>query len=219
MPCTEAFVNVHGIRVHSSSQIGQTHASDLWLCGNFSVTGTTTSSHCLKMQACTRSNLPNVGKSDRIPGLAAGLKATADRVAATIEALGPDHADIAGHSHGGAVALMLAVRHPERVRSLILFALANPYSTSSDLIVRLYSSRPGRLLARWAPYVPRTIQRIALGRMYGNPARINDACLTGYIEDLRQPGAVDHIMEIVRCWFRYGQTEDCAGRSDSDVSF
>jgi len=124
MPCTEAFVNVHGIRVHSSSQIGQTHASDLWLCGNFSVTGTTTSSHCLKMQACTRSNLPNVGKSDRIPGLAAGLKATADRVAATIEALGPDHADIAGHSHGGAVALMLAVRHPERVRSLILFALA-----------------------------------------------------------------------------------------------
>ncbi len=180
-------------------------------CGVFSVTGTTTSSHCLKMQACTRSNLPNVGKSDRIPGLAAGLEATADRVAATIEALSHDCADIAGHSHDGAVALMLAARHPERICSLILFAPAGPYSTSSDLMVRLYSSRPGRLLAKWAPYVPRTIHRIALGRMYGYSAQTSDACLTRYIDDFRQPGAADHIMKIVRCWFRYGQAEDCLG--------
>lgn len=199
--CTEAFVDVHGSRVHylqagSGKPILLIHG----------LVGSSRNWHenigALSAHACVYAiDLLNVGKSDRIPGLAAGLEATADRVAATMEALGLDRADIAGHSHGGAIALMLAARHTERVRSLILFAPANPFSTSSDLMVRLYSSRPGRLLAKWAPYVPRTIQRIALGRMYGDPTRITETCLEGYIDDLRQPGAVDHIMEIVRCWF------------------
>lgn len=198
---TEAFVNVRGSRVHylhagSGKPMllihGLVGSSRNWH-DNISALSENASVYAI--------DLLNVGKSDRILGIDAGLEATADRVAATIEALGLDHADVAGHSHGGAVALMLAARHPDLVRSLILFAPANPYSTSSDLMVRLYSSRPGRLLAKWAPYVPRPIQRIALGRMYGHPARISEACLAGYIEDLRQPGAVEHIMQIVRCWF------------------
>ena len=198
---TEAFVDVHGSRVHylhagSGKPMllihGLVGSSRNWQ-DNISALSENASVFAI--------DLLNVGKSDRIPGIDAGLEATADRVAATIEALGLDRADIAGHSHGGAVALMLAARHPDLVSSLILFAPANPYSTSSDLMVRLYSSRLGGLLAKWAPYVPHAIQRIALGRMYGDPARISETCLAGYIEDLRQPGAVEHIMQIVRCWF------------------
>jgi hypothetical protein len=47
----------------------------------------------------------NMGRSQRIPGLDAGLEATADRIAAAMEALGLTQVDIVGHSHGGAVAL------------------------------------------------------------------------------------------------------------------
>jgi pimeloyl-ACP methyl ester carboxylesterase len=144
----------------------------------------------------------NMGESQRVPGLAADLESTADRIAAMMTALGIERADIAGHSHGGAVSLMLAARHPERVRSLILFAPANPFSELSDLLVRVYSTPIGGLIARCAPYMPKPLQRFALGRMYGNPARIHDGCLEDYIGGLRAAGTVSHILAIVRGWFQ-----------------
>jgi pimeloyl-ACP methyl ester carboxylesterase len=145
-------------------------------------------------------DLVNMGKSARVAGLDASLAATADRVAAWMEAMGLAQADIAGHSHGGAVAMMLAARHPERVRSLVLFAPANPFSDSGDALIRLYSSAPGRRLARLAPYVPRWAQLILLGRMYGDPARIVEGSLEGYVEGGRIPGTIDHVLAIVRGW-------------------
>lgn len=143
----------------------------------------------------------NMGKSERVPDVDPGLGATSDRIAAAMEALGLDRADIAGHSHGGSIALMLAARHPERVRSLILFAPANPFCALPDPVVRFYSTVPGMLLARAAPYVPRPIQLMALGKMYGDPARIGEGCMKGYIDGLRMPGTISHILSIVRCWF------------------
>ena len=146
-------------------------------------------------------DLVNMGRSQRVAGIDADLEASADRVAAFMDALGIDQAEIIGHSHGGAVALMLAVRHPERVRSLMLFAPANPFSDLGDPLIRLYSSAPGRLLARIVPYLPRRVQLFALGRMYGDPARIVDGSLDGYIDGMRVPGTMQHVIAIVRGWF------------------
>lgn len=146
-------------------------------------------------------DMVNMGKSDRIDGLDAGLEATAGRIAAFMDALGIAQADIAGHSHGGAVALMLAARHPVRVRSLILFAPANPFSDLGDLLVRIYSTAPGRWIARTAPHLPTRLQRFGLERMYGDPARVASGCLEGYIDGMRVPGTMRHILAIVGCWF------------------
>ena len=146
-------------------------------------------------------DLVNAGKSQRISRLDAGLEATADRVAAAMDALGLERADIAGHSHGGAVAIMLAARHPERVRSLILFAPVNPFCPLAGRMIRLYSSVPGRLLARCAPFVPQRLQWMAIGRMYGDPKRLGEDCIREYMSDLRVRGTIDHILEIVRVWF------------------
>ncbi len=146
-------------------------------------------------------DLVNAGRSEQIAGLDAELAATANRVIATMDALGLDRADIAGHSQGGAVALMLAALHQERVRSLMLFAPVNPFCHFPDRLVRFYSSAPGRLLAKLATYVPRRLQLMVLGRMYGDPARIGKDCLKEYTDDLRVPGAIDHILLIVRNWF------------------
>lgn len=146
-------------------------------------------------------DLVNAGTSERIAGVDAQLAGTADRVAATMDALGIDAAYIIGHSHGGAVALMLAARHPERVRSLILFAPANPFCNYPDPMIRFYSSAPGRLLVRCSPYLPRQIQLTALGRMYGDPKRIGHGCIDGYVAGLRVPGTIDHILAIIRGWF------------------
>lgn len=143
----------------------------------------------------------NMGKSQRIAGLDAGLEATADRLAAAMDALGLAQADIVGHSHGGAAALMFAARHPERVRRLILFAPANPWSYPANRLVRVFSTPLGRLVARIGPYLPARLQQAGLERMYGDPARIPGGCLQAYIRDLRVPGTMLHILEIVRGWF------------------
>jgi len=145
-------------------------------------------------------DLCNMGQSDRVPGLDAGLEATADRVAAWMDAAGVERADVAGHSHGGAVAMMFAARHPGRLRRLILFAPANPYCDLGRPLIDFYQTRPGRLLARAVPWLPRRIKSVALARMYGDPGRIPAAALDGYIAGLRVPGTMEHILAIIARW-------------------
>jgi pimeloyl-ACP methyl ester carboxylesterase len=142
-----------------------------------------------------------MGKSQRIAGLDTGLEATADRLVAAMDALGLRAADIVAHSHGGAVALMFAARHPERVRRLVLFAPANPWSHPADRLVRIFRRRPGRLFAGILPYLPARLQQTGLDRVYGDPARVPAGSLRGYVDDLRVPGTMRHILDIVRDWF------------------
>ncbi len=145
-------------------------------------------------------DLFNMGQSDRVPGLDAGLEATADRLAAYMDAVGLDEADIAGHSHGGSVAMMFAARHPDRVRRLILFAPANPFCDLGDQLIRFYQTRLGIRLARLIPFLPRLLKATALSRMYGDPSRVSEDALEGYIQGLHVPGTVDHVLQIVRRW-------------------
>ena len=78
-------------------------------------------------------DLVNMGKSQRVAGMDAGLSATAKRIISIMDALNLADADIVAHSHGGAVALMLAALRPRRVRKLILFAPANPTAAQAIL--------------------------------------------------------------------------------------
>lgn len=146
-------------------------------------------------------DLFNMGESERVADLDAGLEATADRVAALMDALGLDEADIGAHSHGGAVAMMLAARHPRRVRSLILFAPANPFCDLGRQLIGFYQTRFGGWFARQIPYLPRTLKATALSRMYGDPSRVADGALDGYTEGLRVPGTIEHVLRIVRGWY------------------
>jgi 4,5:9,10-diseco-3-hydroxy-5,9,17-trioxoandrosta-1(10),2-diene-4-oate hydrolase len=146
-------------------------------------------------------DLFNMGESERVPGLDAGLEATADRLAAYMDALGLDEADIAAHSHGGAVAMMFAARHPDRVRRLILFAPANPFCDLGHQLIRFYQTRFGVWFARQIPSLPRMLKATALSRMYGDPSRVAAEALEGYTEGLHIPGTMDHVMQIVQRWF------------------
>ena len=47
------------------------------------------------------------------------LEDQADHLAGVLDDEGVERADVAGHSVGGAVAVLLAARHPDRVRTLV----------------------------------------------------------------------------------------------------
>ena len=196
----EAFVDVAGARVHylhagAGKPILLIHgligSSENWR-NNIEALAANASVYAI--------DLVTLGQSRRAHGGDAGLSATANCIVAVMDVLNLGEADIIAHSHGGDVALMLAAMHPKRVRKLILFAPANPYSRSSDLMIRIYSTRWGGFLASMLPYLPPPILRVVLGPMYGGPGRVVDRCMQEIVVGLRNPETLRHVLCIIRSW-------------------
>ncbi len=142
-----------------------------------------------------------VGESERVPGIDPGLEGQADRMADFMHAEGIESADFLGTSHGGAVALMLAARHPGRVRSLVLHAPANPFSNIADPMIYFYQSPLGRWFAHRFVDVPEALKAVALGHMYGNEKQARQGSLEIYTRSLRVPGTVDYVLSLLAGWF------------------
>jgi pimeloyl-ACP methyl ester carboxylesterase len=118
------------------------------------------------------------------------LEGQAALVLALLDHLGIERADLAGHSYGGGLALLLAARHPERVRALVLVDTTRPeYGRARRS--RLAAFRPlTELFARTVLLRPATVRR-ALERAVADPARVTDELVRLYLEPLGIEGAVD----------------------------
>lgn len=107
-------------------------------------------------------------------------------VLGVLDALEIERAHVVGHSYGGGVALWLASRYPERVRSLVLVGSTLP-GTEFDSGQRLPSAGPLTPLAvRWM--LRPSFIRNALQSSYYDPARVDDALVDSYRERLRVEG-------------------------------
>ena len=146
-------------------------------------------------------DLFNIGESSGFRGWTLGWRRRPTACRADGRAAISSRADIAAHSHGGAIAMMLAARHPERVRKLILFAPANPFCDAGRQLIRFYNTRVGVLFARTVPSLPRLLNATALARMYGDPTRVAAGSLETYTTGLQIPGTMDHVLQIVRRWY------------------
>jgi len=104
---------------------------------------------------------PGSGYSIRTPGASAALGAQADLLAALIDHLQLDRPVVVGHSMGGAVALALAQRHPERVAGLALIApLTHPVQEVHSAFNGLKIAKPWvRSAVAWTLAVPLSIVR------------------------------------------------------------
>jgi pimeloyl-ACP methyl ester carboxylesterase len=104
---------------------------------------------------------PGSGYSVRAPGASAALSAQADVLAALIERLQLGRPLVVGHSMGGAVALALAQRHPERVSGLVLLApLTHPVQEIHSAFNGLKIARPWvRAAVAWTLAVPVSMAR------------------------------------------------------------
>jgi pimeloyl-ACP methyl ester carboxylesterase len=104
--------------------------------------------------------------------------------------LGFERFDLAGHSYGGAIALFIASRHPDRVRSQILVDNAMPeYAalrrskrygnrTLADLFVRTIGLRSKRV-------------RTGLEDSYADDSKVTKELVRAYLERLRVQGVED----------------------------
>jgi pimeloyl-ACP methyl ester carboxylesterase len=197
---TEEFVRVHGARMRclvtgSGPSLLLLHG----LLGTADAWGPATQ----RLAASSTVYAPDalgIGGSDRVPKLDVSLSATAGRLIELMDAKGIGQADIVGTSHGGSVALMLAALYPERVRSLVLHAPANPFSDVADPLIRFYRTALGRWFAGRIPAVPAGVQSLALGRMYGDASRVRNGSLERYIASLRVPGTVSYVLSILDRW-------------------
>jgi pimeloyl-ACP methyl ester carboxylesterase len=117
---------------------------------------------------------PGSGDSTRGPRACAKLKSQAEVVSEFMRVLGLERPVVVGHSLGGAVALTVALEHPEQVRGLALVApLAGVQETIPPVFKSLIITSPAlRKLIAWTVATPASILRRAavLDTLFGPDA-------------------------------------------------
>jgi pimeloyl-ACP methyl ester carboxylesterase len=126
---------------------------------------------------------PGSGESTRAPRACARVRSQAETVSAFIRVLGLERPVLVGHSMGGAVALAVALAHPEQVSGLALVApLANAQEHVPPVFKRLIiTSRSLRRLTAWTVATPASILRRAevLDTLFGPDAVPPDYATAG----------------------------------------
>jgi pimeloyl-ACP methyl ester carboxylesterase len=133
-------------------------------------------------------DLRGFGYTERPPGIEPYTRqAQIELVLAVMDALGIERANLVGHSYGGALAATLAVRHPERVRSLTLIDAAHPEYPQRRR-TKLASVRPlTELFVRVRGLRPEAIRR-ALERSIHDDSMVTDELVAAYLDRL----AIEH---------------------------
>jgi pimeloyl-ACP methyl ester carboxylesterase len=147
-------------------------------------------------------DLPGAGQSERREDIDARLLVTAELVAKFLRVVGLQKPVVLGHSHGGAVALSVAARYREMVRSLVLLAPAHPYFEEANPLIRFYLSLPGRLFAYTMPWFPEWLQMVGLRRMAGPQSWDTLERLKPYRENLQTPGTMAHLLRLLKTWHK-----------------
>lgn len=107
-------------------------------------------------------------------------------VLALLDTLGAARADIVGHSLGGAVALRLALRNPDRVGRLVLAAPVGLAPVRLRDFGHLLTPRFTDLFARHL--TPRWLTSLLLHGAYGDPSRVPGEAVDEYWAPSQFPG-------------------------------
>ena len=146
-------------------------------------------------------DLPGLGQSDAPRHLDCSMAAQALRVASLLEQLQLEQVDVVGCSWGGAIAMFLAADNGrEKVRSLVLAAPVNPWSSLGLGRIRFFNTRFGAALLRMAWPALRPVHRPALERLYGERSRVRAGTVEGYSSLAMRPGRVHNILNTLHSW-------------------
>lgn len=138
---------------------------------------------------CYAVNAPGLCGSAPLPGFRAPLSRLAEVMLTFMNALGLPEMRVMGSSWGGSVALLVALRAPQRVTRLALVAPLHPWATLHArqrlLLTWPFSYIAGALLRHRS----NAFFRGAVGAMLYDPAQLTDAAVLGYAVPLRSAPA------------------------------
>ncbi|MFZ1005742.1 MAG: alpha/beta hydrolase, partial [Candidatus Sulfotelmatobacter sp.] len=153
-------------------------------------------------------DLPGYGRNQGAGVIS--LPAAVDHVRAEILAAGFDSAHIVGHSVGGAVAVLLAHRYPELVRSVIdvegNFTLKDAFwsgkmagmsAAEAEAMIESYRADPGAWLA--GSGIEPTAERIAIASqgLGAQPASTVQAMARSVVEITANPRYLDDVRQVL----------------------
>lgn len=139
-------------------------------------------------------DLAGFGESDPLPG-ATTLPAIADAVAAFLDDIGETRpAHLVGNSLGGAVAMLLALRYPDRVRTLVLVDSAG-FGQEVTIALRVLTLRPlGKLLLRPSRSGARRME----AAIFRNRGFVTEARVERALALARRPHGATVMLELTR---------------------
>jgi pimeloyl-ACP methyl ester carboxylesterase len=117
-------------------------------------------------------------------------------VPALLDRLALGQADLVGHSLGGAVAVVLAARQPERVRRLVLISSAGFNMQSKDRPWLLRAVGVGGSLAERLPF-RRPLVRAGLRQVFFDDSHVTPERVEEYLAPLARPGALAAVQSLL----------------------
>ena len=125
--------------------------------------------------------------------------AQADLTVELLDQLGIEKAILVGHSAGGTVATLMALRHPDRVESLVLVAPAIYSDLPPPVWLRLVLNQ--RVVRSVAPFFARAMARATtpiMNHAWHDPRRITPDEREGYTQPFRISGWDKSMVEVAR---------------------
>jgi pyruvate dehydrogenase E2 component (dihydrolipoamide acetyltransferase) len=138
-------------------------------------------------------DLPGHGGAEKQVG-AGDVDLFATAVADVLAALGLDRAHLVGHSMGGAIAIAVAQRHPERVASLTLLSTAGLGPEIDGAFIDGFVKAQRR----------REMQQVLAGLVH-DPALISRVMIEETLRTKRLDGVQAALETIARAWFPDGR--------------
>jgi pyruvate dehydrogenase E2 component (dihydrolipoamide acetyltransferase) len=136
-------------------------------------------------------DLPGAGSSDK-PDMDYGIPAMADFLARFLDAVGEDwqRVNIVGHSLGGAIALVFASQHPERVERLVLADSAGLGAEIDGEVLDLIRAEP-------------SIEgmRTELSHFFAHQGLVQQALVEQIYQQRLQPGAREAMLATTEAAF------------------
>lgn len=117
-------------------------------------------------------------------------------VTGLMDRLGVARASLVGNSLGGAIAVVIAARHPERVDRLVLIDAAGYNFAPKDRpwLLRCAGAVPGAL-AEALPMRP--LVTLALKQVFHDDRLVSPARVAEYVAPLRRPGAAAAVRQLL----------------------
>ena len=145
-------------------------------------------------------DMPGAGYSERPTIGDVSFHGMAAAVGEAVRVLGLERPILLGHSHGGAIALRLAASGTVPLSGLVLVSSAHPFSRYEDRLVRFYLTAIGRQFALLLPRLPARILLFGFRRMPGERGAITAEDYAPYLQTLRVPGTIPHILRMLESW-------------------